>query len=38
MLIETSGGDWPIVSGRLAAVAEKMGVELSHREIQTEAL
>ena len=38
MLLETSGGDWSIVPQRLAEVAVKLGVEVSNREIQTEAL
>jgi len=38
MLLETSGGDWDVVPGRLAEVAAKLGVEVSNREIQSEAL
>jgi glycine cleavage system transcriptional repressor len=38
MLLETSGGDWNIVPQRLAEVAIKLGVEVSTREIQSEAL
>jgi glycine cleavage system transcriptional repressor len=38
MLLETNGGDWDIVPQQLADVAQKLGVEVSIREIQSEAL
>jgi glycine cleavage system transcriptional repressor len=38
MLLETSGGDWSVIPGRLAEVAAQLGVEVNSREIQSEAL
>ena len=38
MLLETTGGDWNVVPQRLAEVAIELGIEVSHREIESEAL
>jgi glycine cleavage system transcriptional repressor len=38
MLLETAGGDWSVVPRRLAEVAIQLGIEVSHREIESEAL
>jgi glycine cleavage system transcriptional repressor len=38
MLLETSGGDWGVIPQKLAEVAIKLGIEVSHREVQSEAL
>ena len=38
MLLETSGGDWNALPARLAGVAVRLGFEVSHREIESEAL
>jgi glycine cleavage system transcriptional repressor len=38
MALETSGGDWNVIPRRLADVAIRLGVDLSHQEVESEAL
>ena len=38
MLLETAGGNWATLPGRLADLGGRLGIDISAREIETEAL
>lgn len=38
MFLETAGGDWGALPEKLAAVAKSLGVDIGHKELDTEAL